>query len=249
MSRSICVASFVALWLVTLLCALALLTLVILCAVSCWAILTRRQLSYIFASSKIVRVEQKPTVILRSSEMFLTVSLLNEQKAIKTSVVKFYRSILFYPECKIFWGFWGKGQEKGYPFPFPSPSESLQLILTFRVVVSPALVKGNCKILANVFTSGWQIWRPTSGVFVPTSWELRLWKNQVFCLRMLLNNIEVPSFATFLETRGILCLSVCTWEHLVLASSRERTIWQKSTKYTENLSSFPDLSMAQTWTC
>ena len=86
--------------------------------------------------------------------MFLTVSLLNEKKTIKTSVVKFYRSVLFYPECKIFWGFWGKGQQKGYPFPFPSPSESLQLILTFRVVVSPALVKGNCKILANVFTSG-----------------------------------------------------------------------------------------------
>ena len=101
--------------------------------------------------------------------MFLTVSLLNEQKAIKRSVVKFDRSILFYPECKIFWRFGGKGQQKVYPFPFPSPSECLQLILTFRVVVSPALVKGNCKILANVFTSGRQIWRPTSGVFVPTS--------------------------------------------------------------------------------
>ena len=118
MSRSICVASFVAVWLVTLLCAVALLTLVILCAVSCWAVLTRRQLSYIFASSKIVRVEQKPTVILRSSEMFLTVSLLNEQKAIKRSVVKFDRSILFYLECKIFWRFGGKGQQKGYPFHF-----------------------------------------------------------------------------------------------------------------------------------
>ena len=69
-------------------------------------------------SSKIVRVEQKPTVILRSSEMFLTVSLLNEQKAIKRSVVKFDRSILFYPECKIFWRFGGKGQQKGYPFHF-----------------------------------------------------------------------------------------------------------------------------------
>lgn len=50
-------------------------------------------------------------------------------------------------------------------------------------------------------------------------------------LRMLLlNNIEVPSFASFLKTRGILSFLLCSWERPVLASWRKRT---NSTKIDE----------------
>ena len=65
--------------------------------------------------------------------------ILHEQRAIKTCVVNFDRSIFFWPECKIFWGFWVKGQQKGYPLPFLSPSESLQPMLTFHMVCFASL--------------------------------------------------------------------------------------------------------------